>query len=207
MHLDYVRMPDVVLPGSLWKNYGIEQTSELPEFDFCYCDLCCEKFKALTGRDPRELKYPQEDQSWINFRLDAITNVVQQIADSVRGHGHKLTAAVFPGPSMARKMVRQDWGNWPLDGFFPMIYNGFYYEGPEWIGRSVNESVTTLDGRADLFAGVMCPDLAEGDDFAKALREAFDNGASGVSFFSGPSPEQLKVLRDFLDTHNLKPAN
>lgn len=207
MHLDYVRMPDVVLPVSLWKNYGIEQTSELPEYDFCYCDLCCEKFKAITGRDPRELKYPQEDQSWINFRLDAITNVVKQIADSVRGNGHTLTAAVFPGPSMARKMVRQDWGNWPLDGFFPMIYNGFYYEGPEWIGRSVNESVTTLDGRADLFAGVMCPDLTKGDDFAKALQEAYGNGATGVSFFDGPSPEQLKVLRTFLDTHNLRPAN
>eukprot|EP00825_Cyclidium_porcatum_P036351 TRINITY_DN3834_c0_g1_i1.p2 TRINITY_DN3834_c0_g1~~TRINITY_DN3834_c0_g1_i1.p2 ORF type:complete len:206 (-),score=12.79 TRINITY_DN3834_c0_g1_i1:122-739(-) len=28
VHLDYVRFPDVVLPVSLWKNYGIEQTQE-----------------------------------------------------------------------------------------------------------------------------------------------------------------------------------
>ena len=27
VHLDYVRFPDIVLPVSLWKNYGIEQTS------------------------------------------------------------------------------------------------------------------------------------------------------------------------------------
>lgn len=206
MHLDYVRFPDVILPVSLWQNYGIEQTKELAEYDFCYCDECRKKFKELTGRDPLDVQFPQEDQTWINFRLDAITRVVQTIADKVRGDGYYLSAAVFPGPTMAKRMVRQDWGNWCLDAYFPMIYNGFYYEGPSWIGRSVNESVTTLDGRADLFAGVMCPDLSKGDDFEKALDEAFKNGASGVSFFDGPLPEQLKTLRKYLDDNNLVPV-
>ena len=37
------RQPNVVLldvdmPVSLWKNYGIEQTSEHPEYDYCYCE-------------------------------------------------------------------------------------------------------------------------------------------------------------------------
>ena len=52
VHLDYVRMPDVVLPVSLWKNYGIEQKEELPEYDYCYCDTCRALFKAKTGQDP-----------------------------------------------------------------------------------------------------------------------------------------------------------
>ena len=60
------------------RNYGIEQTSEHPEYDYCYCDVCRTKFKEQTGRDPLELKYPMEDQSWINFRLDAISRVVDQ---------------------------------------------------------------------------------------------------------------------------------
>lgn len=205
MHLDYIRYPDVILPVSLWKNYGIEQTKELAEYDFCYCEVCRKKFKELTGRDPLDVKFPQEDQSWINFRLDAITSVVKTIADTVRGNGYYLSSAVFPGPTMAKKMVRQDWGNWSLDAYFPMIYNGFYNEGPSWIGRSVSEGVVALDGRADLFAGLMCPDLVNGDDFERALDEAFGNGASGVSFFDGPQPEQLKVLREYLDSHNLSP--
>jgi hypothetical protein len=50
-------MPDVILPVSLWKNYGIEQKEELPEYDYCYCDVCRELFKAKTGQDPLELKY------------------------------------------------------------------------------------------------------------------------------------------------------
>lgn len=206
VHLDYIRYPDVILPVSLWQNYGIEQTSEHPEYDYCYCDLCREKFREQTGLDPLELQYPMENQSWINYRLDAITNVVKHIAERVKRDGKFISSAVFPGPSMAKKMVRQDWGNWPLDAYFPMIYNGFYYEGPEWIGRSVAESVKTVNGRAAIYAGLMFPDIT-GDDFEKALDAAFDNGASGVSFFDGPNDEYLVKLREYLDSHGMVPAN
>ena len=64
--------------------------------------------------------------------------------------GKRVSSAVFPGPSMAKSMVRQDWGNWHLDAYFPMIYNGFYYEESEWIGRSVKESVQTINGKAEV---------------------------------------------------------
>lgn len=196
VHLDYVRFPDIVLPVSLWKNYGIEQTKELPEYDYCYCDVCREKFKAQTGKDPMDLKYPMENQSWINFRLDAITHVVDKITAMLKAEDKHVSSAVFPGPSMAKKMVRQDWGNWHLDAYFPMIYNGFYYEGPEWIGRSVKESVETVNGKAKIYAGLMFPDIK--DNFEKALDEAFDNGASGVSFFDGPSEEYLHRFKAYL---------
>ncbi|MCQ2153908.1 MAG: family 10 glycosylhydrolase [Bacteroidales bacterium] len=205
MHLDYVRYPDVILPVSLWKNYNIEQTSELPEYDYCYCDLCRAKFKEQTGQDPLELKYPQENQSWINFRLDAITTVVEKIHKTLADDGKFLSAAVFPGPSMARKMVRQDWGNWPLKAYFPMIYNGFYYEGPEWIGKSVKESVKAVQGHADIYAGLMFPDI-KGEDFEKALDAAYDNGASGISFFDGPDEEGLDRLKAYLEAHDYAPA-
>ena len=206
MHLDYVRFPDVVLPVGLWSNYGIEQTSELPEYDYCYCDLCREKFRAQTGRDPLQTQFPMEDQSWVNFRLDAITSVVRHISDRMKHEGRFLSAAVFPGPSMARRMVRQDWGNWPLEAYFPMIYNGFYYEGPEWIGRSVAESVKTVGGRAAIYAGLFFPDI-QGDDFERALDAAYDNGASGISFFDGPDEEYLVRLRNYLDRRGFVASN
>lgn len=202
MQLDYVRFPDVVLPTSLWGNYGIDQSSELPEYDFCYCDLCREEFKKLTGRDPLLEQYPAQDQSWLNFRLDAITKVVRKIHETLAADGKFLSAAVFPGPSMATKMVRQDWGNWPLPAYFPMIYNGFYNEGPEWIGRSVAESVKAVGGKASIYAGIMYPDLKKGDDFEKALDAAYQNGAAGVSIFDGPDDAGLERLKKYLDEHD-----
>lgn len=202
MQLDYVRFPDVVLPTSLWGNYGIDQSSELPDYDFCYCDLCREEFRKQTGRDPLLEQYPAQDQSWLNFRLDAITKVVRKIHETLAADGKFLSAAVFPGPSMATKMVRQDWGNWPLPAYFPMIYNGFYNEGPEWIGRSVAESVKAVGGRAAVYVGIMYPDLKKGNDFEVALDAAYGNGAAGVSFFDGPDDEGLERLKRYLDEHD-----
>ena len=49
-------------------------------------------FKAKTGQDPLELKYPMENQSWINFRLDAITRVVDAITKAVKAD-HKAISA------------------------------------------------------------------------------------------------------------------
>src|ERR1019366_3685377 len=36
VHLDYVRYPDVILPRALWSKYHLDQTEEMPEYDFCY---------------------------------------------------------------------------------------------------------------------------------------------------------------------------
>ncbi len=196
VHLDYARFPDVVLPVSLWKNYGIEQTQELPEYDYCYCDVCRKKYKDMYGKDPMELKYPMQSQSWVNFRLDGITHVIDAITKALKADGKRVSSAVFPGPSMAKQMVRQDWGNWHLDAYFPMIYNGFYYERPEWIGRSVKESVQTINGKAEVYAGLFFPSIK--DHFEEALDAAYENGASGISFFDGPNEECLKALKAYL---------
>ena len=84
-----------------------------------------------------------------------------------------------------------------------MIYNGFYNEGTQWIGRSVKEGVKALEGKTPLYAGLMFPDI-KGEDFEKALDAAFSNGASGVSFFDGPDDEYLYRLKKYLDEHNYK---
>ena len=204
VHLDYARFPDVVLPVSLWKNYGIEQTKELPEYDYCYCDVCRKKYKEIYGKDPMELQFPMQSQSWVNFRLDGITRVIDTITKALKADGKRVSSAVFPGPSMAKSMVRQDWGNWHLDAYFPMIYNGFYYEGPEWIGRSVKESVQTINGKAKVYAGLFFPSIK--DQFEEALDAAYENGASGISFFDGPDEECLLKLKSYLDKKGYKIA-
>lgn len=201
VHLDYVRMPDVVLPVQLWKNYGIEQTQELPAYDFCYCDVCRNLYKAQTGQDPSDMAYPMTSQSWANFRMQGVTEVVRAIATAVKHDHHTISAAVFPGPSLAQRMVRQDWACWPIDAFFPMIYNKFYGEGTAWIGQSVRESVGAVAGRAKVYAGLMFGDIR--DDFEAALDQAYDNGADGVSFFDGPDAEHLQRLKLYLKNKGL----
>lgn len=60
----------------------------------------------------------------------------------------------------------------------------------------------TVDGCAKMCTGLMFPDIK--NDFEKALDEAFGSGASGVSFFDGPSDECLHRFRAYLDKKGLR---
>ncbi len=186
VHLDYIRFPDVILPEALWAKYDIVQDREYPPYDFCYCDVCRETFAAQSGYDPLSLDDPTTDEAWRRFRWDAITRVVAELHDVAHGEGTQVTAAVFPTPTIARRLVRQDWANWALDGAMPMIYNGFYNEPVEWVGEAAGEGVTALDGRFPLYAGLYVPDL-DPDALARGARLALDAGAAGVTVFNAGS--------------------
>ncbi|HEY1112608.1 MAG TPA: family 10 glycosylhydrolase [Chitinophagaceae bacterium] len=154
IHLDYVRFCDVILPVNLWDKYKIEQTRELPEYDYCYCPVCQFKFKEWRGVQIKEVEYPEENLSWRLFRYNAVTKVVNRLAAIAQSYKKPITAAVFPTPEVARRIVRQDWVAWNLSGVCPMIYHGFYKEGVAWIGDAVQEGVRALRQKFPLYAGL-----------------------------------------------------
>jgi hypothetical protein len=111
VHLDYIRHSDVILPIGLWEKYDLVMDREYPEFDFCYCDVCIQQFKEQTGIDPSKLADPPQNEEWRQYRYDSITQLVNKLAEIVHQKGKLLTAAVFPTPNIAKKLVRQDWIN------------------------------------------------------------------------------------------------
>ena len=203
VHLDYIRFCDVILPLNLWKNYHLEQISELPEYDFCYCEKCRMKFKEQFGMNLDEIEYPEASLSWRQFRYNSITNIVNQIAIVAQKHDKKVTAAVFPTPEVARRNVRQDWTNWNLKGVYPMIYHNFYKENISWIGDAVKEGVRGIDGRFPLYAGLHLPDFKDDAELRKGIKCALDNGAGGVSLFGDVTDNVLNVLKEFLKYKNV----
>jgi uncharacterized lipoprotein YddW (UPF0748 family) len=199
IHLDYIRYPDVILPVALWPKYNLVQDKEYPAFDFCYCDVCRERFRKIAGEDPKSLPDPPAHQAWLQYRYDTITAVVEELADIAHRGRKLLTAAVFPTPTIARMLVRQDWTKWKLDAALPMIYNGFYKEGVAWIERATREGVTALGGRIPLYAGLYVPDLPPAD-LAIGIEGAFAGGASGISVFQGNTltPAHLEAIAPIL---------
>ena len=195
IHLDYVRYCDVVLPVNLWENYKIEQTKELPEYDYCYCDDCKGKFKAWRGQDLEQIVYPEASLSWREFRYNAITTIVNQLAAVAATHKKQITAAVFPTPEVARRNVRQDWTNWNLDGVCPMIYHGFYKEPVEWIGDAVAEGVHFLNGKFPIYAGIYLPDFKSQEEIKLGMQYALQHGAKGISVFGYVTDEVLETLK------------
>ena len=199
IHLDYIRFPDVILGKGLWKKYGLVMDREYPQYDYCYCNKCVRDFKKKTGIDIRSVDDPSQVQEWKQFRCDLITRLVNRLAKSVHSKGKKINAAVFPGPgSVAIKTVRQEWNKWDLDAVFPMNYNDFYAEGPDWIGEVAKEEATALKGKTPFYSGLfICPHPERKsretdpenlgllpEELATAIRLSVKNGAAGICLFT-----------------------
>lgn len=194
IHLDYVRFCDVILPVNLWSDYKIEQTKELPEYDYCYCEVCRSKFKAWRGKAIEELEYPEASLSWRLYRYNAVNTIVNHLAEVAKEKKKPITAAVFPTPEVARRIVRQDWTNWNLNAVYPMIYHGFYKEDVRWIGDAVTEGVHFLNGKFPLYAGLYLPDFKSNEELQQGIEIALANGAKGVSIFGDVNEQVLQAL-------------
>ncbi|MEX0289137.1 MAG: hypothetical protein AB3N14_08480 [Flavobacteriaceae bacterium] len=187
VHLDYIRYSDVFLPIGLLPKYNLVQDTELPEYDFCYCEVCLSTFEEIHHKNPMQSENTAIDMEWKNFRLNRVKAIVDDAYEIAHNNGKILTAAVFPYPEMADHMVRQRWDKWNVDKVLPMIYNNFYNEEIDWIGYATKQGVLDLQGKqTELHTGIYVPDMSA-SDLSDAITYALENGAKGVSFFDGPA--------------------
>lgn len=199
VHLDYIRFPDIFLPIGLLPKYNLIQDEELPQYDFCYCDVCIKAFEKLHHKNPKESHNTAIDMEWKNFRLNAIKAVVDDAYKIVHKYHKNLTAAVFPYPEMADHMVRQRWDKWDIDEVYPMIYHGFYNEEVDWVGYATKQGISDLKGKpTKLNTGVYVPAFKSGKELKEAIVLAKENGAQGVTFFDGPAltADQLQTIKE-----------
>lgn len=196
MHLDYIRYSDIYIPDGLIGKYNLESGKFYPEYDFCYCPTCRKLFQDEHGVDPLGDLSVKKKVNWDEFRLQSITNIVHQLKNHVHKRNKKISAAVFPGPSIAIKNVRQQWSEWDLDSFFPMNYNSLYNKGPEWIQKVVKEERKVLGKTPELYSGLFL-DKMTNEDLKKAIILSMENGANGISLYSDAllTEELLKTFK------------
>ena len=195
IHLDYIRHPDAILPKGLWSKYNLVQDKVYPAYDYGYSPHAREQFKKRFNVDPIEIgtgqiQDPELREAWFEFRLAMVVDLVNDyLVPAAHAQGKKITAAVFPGPSLAREMVRQDWGRFQLDAFLPMLYSGFYEQGPEWVRRETAEAVSAV--KRPVYSGLFIQEMKV-DLFARTVKMALEGGASGVSLYSADGMEEGK---------------
>jgi hypothetical protein len=186
LQLDYIRVPDVILPKGLWKKYGLVMDKELAPYDFCYCPRCLKAFEAAAGRPVAP--DPTADAAWRAFREHGIRDLVAELGETARAARMPLHAAVFPYPELAATLVRQRWDAWALDAALPMDYHGFYDEPAAWVGDATRRAAGAVEDRIPVHPGLYLPDLAPGD-LETLVNHAADNGAAGIALFSNRSFE------------------
>lgn len=216
VQLDYIRYADVILARGLWDKYGLTMNGEYAKADYCYCPDCVAAFKQQSGIDITRVTDPSKIKEWAQFRCDAVTSLVNSIADAVHALGKKVSADVFPGPkSYAEWMVRQQWNKWKLDAVFPMNYNDFYMEPASWVGKVTKEEADAIRGNNTLlYSGIfICKDWRHKDkvidpensgllpsEIAEAVETSMKAGADGISIFtpSDMTPEHWAELAKVL---------
>ena len=203
--LDYCRFVDVILPEKLWPKYGIVQDKEYPEWDYGYHPAMLEAFEKKFGYNPLTREDPSQDQNWKQFRYDQVTKVANMLAALTRSYGKTISASPFPTPTIARRIVRQDWDQWDLDIVFPMVYSGFYKnDGAHWIASCVKENVKAMTPKGTkVYCGLFVPSHKNDTlSLTKAMEIARQNGASGNSVFSYGSldEKQWKEVKQFIES-------
>lgn len=203
VQLDYMRLPDVILPRGLWEQYGPNMNSEQPPYDYCYCERCLNLFAACYGRLPAQ--DPTTDNDWRDFRLSSIANLANELTDTIRRHHRRAACAVFPTPELASRLVRQDWSRFRLDLALPMLYHRFYAEPVTWIGKATSEAALQTKKRIPLAPGLHLPDIPP-QQLPAILESLTQNGATGIALFSAEelTPDHLVALRHWLGTHTTR---
>lgn len=182
VHLDYVRYVDVILGAELQAKYNIKQSAQYAQYDYDYHPIARAGFKEIFEIDPLLMEHPELSPEWQQYRLNALTNLVNQLADIAHEHHTKLTAAVFPYPELAKQMVRQAWDDWNLDAAYPMLYHNFYKQNINWIGFATKQGVDAVD--FPIHAGLYMPALKDEKLLDQAILMAKMNGASGICIFT-----------------------
>lgn len=198
VRLDFIRYPDVILASALSDAYGISNVEkEYAPADYCYCERCVKTFLEQTDIDITQVEDPSQVPQWAQFRCDQITLFVDKVARAVHEVGKKVSVDVFPGPSSyAEHMVRQQWNQWMVDMFFPMNYNDYYEEGPEWLKDLVKEEVeaagtipvmsglrTTLYWKEEDNTSKPADFGLSPSDLKDAILYSLESGAAGICLF------------------------
>ena len=206
VHLDFIRYNDAVLGRRLQQHkFKIQQDTYRAEYDFGYHPVAIEKFKKLFGYSPLDLQAPWMSPEWLQFRLNEVTSLVNEIVEATHAKGKLVSAAVFPYPTRARMTVYQDAPTWKIDIVCPMNYQSFYSENLEWIPFSIENGLRETYHKNKYVSGLFVPDITA-EELYKAAKLSIEAGADGVNFFNARSllkDGKLEVVSKINQEYNL----
>lgn len=181
---DYMRMPDVELPRALWEKYGLDMSTPAPEFDYCYCPTCQEGAARMAHNDFKL------------YQRHSVSSVYNELAAEIRRHGLTAACAVFPSPTMAARMVHQDWSLFHADLVLPMAYHSFYNEPATWAADITRTAMQETEGRIPMAPGVHLPDIPAAE-LPAHLERLRSTGVHGIGIFSDDelTPEHLEAIK------------
>ena len=156
----------------------------------CACAYCQDQCRTLTGADLLTEMGPFHPQAqlWYDYRADNITRFVGRVADRAHTAGMETSAAVFCAFPLSYNEQAQDWPRWLKDGALDLAIPMTYTMIPaEMHYYTLGQLAMLRDaGRGELWQGISCMRLQDGQRVGILAQAAIDAGAPGLVVFHYP---------------------
>jgi len=177
LHLDYIRFQDKIYG---WNRNGMSEFEKIYEYS---------PRDITRGIIKPELKDSIEI-AWINFRQDAVTDLVRNIYSEIHKPGKhiKLSAAVKPNIVDAKYRWYQEWDKWIQEGIIDFVVPMNYFKEIGKFNNSVQVMKSNLsrDQLNKVIIGISTYNQ-DAQSAADKILLARLNGFLGVSIFSWDS--------------------
>ena len=130
------------------------------------------------------------------YQRHSVCSVYNELAAEIRRHGLTAACAVFPSPTLAARMVHQDWSLFHADLVLPMAYHSFYNEPATWAADITRKAMQETEGRIPMAPGVHLPDIPAAE-LPAHLDRLRATGVHGIGLFSDDelTPEHLEAIK------------
>jgi len=131
-----------------------------PNSEFCYCDGCCERFEADSGRKvenwPRDCHSGSRSEEYHAWRCRQITRLVAAVHEEAKKirPGIQISAAVFGGYPGCRRSIGQDWVAWVEGEYVDFLCPMDYTNSDAAFDRLVDNQLRLVDRRVPLYPGI-----------------------------------------------------
>ncbi len=177
LHLDYIRYPT---PDYDYSRGALDAFRDAIVPELTPRELA--SLDARTARNP--LAYVDDYASrWETFRRERLTRLVTRLRDRARVNRAdiRMSAAVWPDPTVARQRKLQDWAAWLQDGLVDAVCPMMYVADGDTFERQLQALAD--QPRAGVWPGIGAYKIAA-DEAARRVDAARALGFGGVMLYS-----------------------
>jgi len=159
-----------------------------------------EKAKAPVERWPEDVISGAKRRDYDDWQRDNLNRLVQRVAAEIkRIKPHvQISAAVEPGPAVARAAVKQDWPVWIQQGWLDFLVPLAASSAADVLAAAVDTQVNTTRGRIPLLVGLGGQAGSSPTDLLLQIETSREQGAEGFVIAgaeAGELDERLAALR------------
>jgi hypothetical protein len=160
-----------------------------------YSDIIVQEFKKKFDRDPFTLAF--DDQQWLNFRANYVTQFVGDLNRSLKAVNKKLKvlACVAPDPNECLLSSMNNWKDWLDKGYIDGVVTMIYERNTNNTLKNIAIANKAIANRVPLIPMIACwgGNLNTPELLMEGSRKCIQVGCSGLAYYRSDAIDELNM--------------